>query len=151
MKVSHLAATWFFVFGLFHLLWVFGWYIGLDTDKASEAFQRNWFWIYNVIATVLCFVGGLLSLHLQTVSKHRWVRTAVVYGGWIAFVLLVLRSLGFLAQVVGGIAVANFDFLTPLQLWDVWFCIGATLFAIAFQRYRLAAKSKDRRDQYSLR
>lgn len=151
MKVYKLAATWFFVFGLFHLLWVCGWYIGLDANKAEEAFQQHWFWVYNLIATMLCVVGGLLSLQLRQVPKPRWVRSVVVYGGWIASILLVLRSVGFLAQVVGGIAVANFDFVAPMQLWDVWFCFGAVLFTIAFRRYLRAAKLKGLRDQYSLR
>lgn len=150
MRSSYLAAVWFFVFGLFHLFWVSGSYIGLESEKAAEAFRRPWFYNYNLIATGFCFIGGLLSLQMNDVPKNSLFRKIILYVGGLVALLLFLRSLGAVVQatylVVKGKFVVN-----AMQLWDVWFCAGTVLFLVTFLRYCQKVKTQHLRKRLSLR
>lgn len=131
--VEYVAALWAFVFAFLHVAWAFGWYIGLDERMAREAFARQWFFTYNLIAAGLCFVAVAAALAFVQRWGSRLPRLLVgtLVSGCAA--ILILRG-G--AAVVRAIYLTMTGGVTPvLSFWDWWFCLGAGFFAASAWRF----------------
>jgi hypothetical protein len=48
--IEYGATLWALIFGLLHVAWALGWYIGLDAEMARKAFEHGWFLAYDLIA-----------------------------------------------------------------------------------------------------
>ncbi|MBY0434597.1 MAG: hypothetical protein K2U26_10855 [Cyclobacteriaceae bacterium] len=97
--IKYLTIGWCIVFGVVHILWLFGYYIGLPAEGAAQAFTRTWFWYYNLFAALACFIGMFIALGLT--AEHRKLKwhKPVLIAGWLYIILLALRTSGALIQL----------------------------------------------------
>lgn len=129
-----LAVTWCVVFGVAHVLWLLGFYIGLPADGAAQAFSRPWFWYYNLFAGIACFIGIFIALGLTSEQRKPGWHRFVIIGGWLYTILLLLRSTGGLVQFTLMAFQGSVTF-NSLLFWDFWFCLGFVAFAFCLRYY----------------
>jgi hypothetical protein len=131
--VGYAAAGWAFVFTFLHVAWALGWYIALSDEVARIAFDQTWKLIYDIVIAGMCALAVVVALALvqpwgRRVSQ-RWLNILAVSGT----ALLVLRGGGGLIQTVYLIARGRYS-PEPMHLYEVWFCLGAFLFAATLWR-----------------
>jgi hypothetical protein len=128
------AAIWAFIFGIFHIIWAFGWYVGLDPERSRVAFSKPWFFAYDLAVVGVCTLAVLVALALGMPWGQRMSRRVVGSAAWTGTVLLALRSIGSLIQAGYLMAVGRFS-LRDIGIWEPWFYLGAILFAVSTWQY----------------
>lgn len=124
------AAFWALIFSIVHFLWAAGWYVGLRGEGWREAFERPWFYVYNLFAAGMCAVAVPLALGLTRRWERVFYTRLFYFFGWSATLLLTLRGiLGVINFAYLGIS--GNDIANPMFLWDMWFCLGGSLFGLA--------------------
>lgn len=136
------AALWALIFALLHIVWAAGWYVGLPAEKAQEAFQKPWFFAYNLIAAGMCAVAVPLALALIQQWGKRLPFRLLVFGGSTATVILALRGSAGIIKIAYLAAIGE-DIANPLFFWDFWFCLGAVLFGLSTWNFRRASDNAD--------
>jgi hypothetical protein len=132
--IAYAAAFWAFIFGVLHFVWAAGWYVGLDPVQTQAAFAVPWKLAYNLVAGVMCIIATPVALALA-MPWGRLVPRRVLHSlVWVGTGLLVLRAVASLVQIAYFIATRQFD-LNDLGLWEPWFYLGASLFAINLWLY----------------
>ena len=144
--VAMAAALWALSFGVVHLCWAVGQFVGLDPVAAREAFARPWMRAYNAAVIVACALGVPIALALAM----PWGRalTGSSFRGssfrWLAIAgtgLLVLRAIASLVQATICLTTGGCT-LREIGRWEPWFYLGAALFVLdlmPFLRARSAA------------
>lgn len=136
MKIGYCAAVWSIVFAALHVIWACGWYIGLNPVTAAEAFQKRWTLVYDLAVAELCVVAMFLGLALaRPPERRRRYRRVVLAMSTAAAAILGLRGVAGLSQAAYILATGR-DIIVRLAAWDVWFCLGGMLFALAVVRFR---------------
>lgn len=125
-----LAALWAFIFALLHLVWAFGWYLGLDAEMAEKAFRQKWFLVYDLIAFFLCVAAMLTALAFR--QKHRCFLISFI-GRSCALVLVIRAVFGLIKTIY--LLLNGKDFAVAVSLWDLWFCGGAILFLVSVRQF----------------
>jgi hypothetical protein len=132
--IGHAAALWALIFAVLHVVWATGWYIGLDPELSRKAFQQRWFLIYDLVVAGLCALAVWVALALVQPWGRQLPRALVGGLAWCGTAVLVLRGGAGAAQTV-YVAAAGRNILQIYRLWEVWFCLGAVLFAASTWRY----------------
>ena len=127
--IAYAAATWALVFGVLHLVWAAGWYVGLDPVQARAAFAVPWKLAYDVVAGAMCLVAVPVSLALSLRWGRRVPRRVLFPIALIGTGLLVLRAVASVVQVVYFAATGRLSWRL-LGIWEPWFYVGAGLFAV---------------------
>ena len=128
------AAVWSFVFAIFHTIWAMGWYVGLNPESASIAFAKTSFLIYDIVVAVICAFAVLVALALVMPWGRRLPRWLVGFFAWTGTGLLAVRSVASVVHGVYFIVTGQF----PLEIrgvWELWFYLGAILFAVSTWRF----------------
>ena len=133
--IAYAAASWALVFAFFHVVWAAGWYIGLDPIQAAAAFAVPWKLIYDLVAGGMCIVAVPVALALAMPWGRRVPRRLLVTLACIGTGLLVLRAVGSMIQAAYLLFIGQFSF-QDMGVWEPWFYVGATLFAITLWQYR---------------
>ena len=122
------AAIWASIFAVFHVVWAAGWYPLLNADEARIAFAVPWKWGFDVAVAAMCAIAIPVALAPVT-SLGQHVSAPLVFGLAVAgSVLLVVRSTASLVQVGYLISTGRF---AGVGIWESWFYLGATLFALS--------------------
>jgi len=121
------AAAWALIFGALHALWASGIYILLEAEQAAIAFSRTPFFIYNFTVIIVCIVGVILALIQSNVISTRLSTSFIRFFGYAVVILLSLRGIAGVLHIFYQVVFDNRS-LSPMALWDVWFCIGGFLF-----------------------
>lgn len=100
------------------------------------AFQRIWFWAYDITAAVMCALGVVVALSLVRPSEERLPRQVLGFLAWCGTGLLVLRGGAGAVKIVYVAFIAGRDVINRAVLWDVWFLLGAILFSLAIRMSR---------------
>jgi hypothetical protein len=134
---------WALVFSLVHLLWAAGWYVGLDPVSAQQAFAQPWFLAYDLAVAGLCLAAAVAALGWvrswgRRVPHPILLRLLVIGTG-----VLVLRAGGGIVQGIYRAATGR-EVLERSLVWEVWFCLGAVLFALSLRRFRRASSAASR-------
>lgn len=132
--VKYLTVGWCIVFGVVHIFWLFGYYIGLPAEGAAQAFTRTWFWYYNLFAAIACFIGMFIAFGLTAEHRKLQWHKPVLIGGWLFTILLLLRAAGALIQFI-RLALKGKVVLNSFLFWDFWFCIGFIAFLFSLRYY----------------
>ena len=132
--VPYAAASWAFIFCIFHIIWASGWYIGLDAAQARVAFAKPWFFLYDLAVSAMCGFAVPVALALGMPWGRRVSRRVLGFVAWAGTVLLALRSIASLLQAGYLVAVGRFS-LRAMGLWEAWFYLGALLFGISTWQY----------------
>ena len=127
-----LASLWAVFFAALHLAWACGWYVGLDPVAAAKTFARPWFLAYDVIVALACCIAASAFSVLATNHVGR-VRYAAHVVSVVAAFVVTLRAVAGLGAIAwrGSSLAAAFA-----SWWDLWFVLGAVLFAAATLRTR---------------
>jgi hypothetical protein len=123
------AAAWSFIFGILHALWASGIYFLLPAEQAAKAFSQTGFYTYNLIVVSVCIIGVLLALIQSSVIHTRISPSIIRFFGYAVVVLLSLRGLTGVLQIL-YLTVFQNKVLSPMALYDVWFCLGGFLYFI---------------------
>jgi SAM-dependent methyltransferase len=127
---GYAAAAWALIFGVLHLVWAAGWYIGLPEAFARQAFQDTRFLVWDVVAGGLCLLAVPVGLAVAQPWGRRVSRRLVGLLAWGVTALLGLRGAAGAAQAVYFTAIGR-KFRHPAMLWwEAWFCLGAILFGL---------------------
>jgi hypothetical protein len=122
------------VFAAFHVAWAAGWYIGLDPVEAQAAFAVPWKLAYDLVVAAMCIVAVPVVLALAMPWGNRVPRSLLAALAWTGTGLLLLRAVGSLIQAAYYLLTGQFS-LQDMGVWEPWFYLGATLFAINLWRY----------------
>ena len=127
-RATAAATAWAVLFAVAHAYWALGGRVGVpgDTDPIAE---RPLFLVYDVVAGVLCLMGAALLIALRgarrrSAAPRRGVITALRLGGAMLALRAAVGLVGDAVLIVGGELRAS-------MLFDVWFLLGAALFALA--------------------
>lgn len=131
---AYAAALWALIFAVLHVTWAAGWYIGLDAERAREAFQQRWFLIYDLVVAALCALAVLVALALVRPWGTRLPRALVGGLAWCGSAVLILRGGAGAAQTL-YVAATGRSILVMDRFWELWFCIGAVLFGVTTWRF----------------
>lgn len=132
--IAYAAACWALVFAAFHIVWAAGWYIGLDPVKAQAAFAVPWKLAYDLVVAGMCTVAVPVVLALAMPWGQRMPRRLLGALAWTGTGLLLLRAVASLIQAAYLLVTRRFS-LQDMGVWEPWFYVGATLFAINLWRY----------------
>lgn len=132
--VEYAAAAWAGIFSALHVAWAAGWYVGLPATEAEVAFARGWFWTYNLIVAGACLLGFLVALAFVEPWGRRLPRPLLRGVAWIGTCVLVARAIGSLLQLTYRLLKGRYAW-APMQLYELWFYLGAVLFAAALWRF----------------
>jgi hypothetical protein len=121
------AALWSFIFGILHALWASGIYVLLPADQAANAFAQRTFYIYNLVVVGACIIGVLLALFQSNVIIIKIPKSVIRFLGYSIVILLSLRGIGGVIHILYLISFEGKG-LSPMALYDVWFCLGGLLF-----------------------
>lgn len=135
--VGYAAALWSLVFGIFHVVWAAGWYLGLPAG-AGKAFEQTWVLVYDLVIAGICFFAVFVALALVQPWGQRLPRRVVSVVAWTGTGLLVLRGGGGAMQTAYFAATGR-DINNVWAVWEAWFCVGAVLFWLSTRRFRGAA------------
>jgi len=138
---AHGAALWSLFFAALHAAWAAGWYVGLPAEQARRAFQRTWFWTYNLGVAVLCVLGVMVALSLVRPSDRRLTRKVFSSLALCGTGLLLLRGVAGVTKTIYLTLVVGREVLNMTALWDAWFCLGAVLFSLAIRHSWLVNNS----------
>ncbi len=127
--IAYSAACWAFVFGVFHIAWAAGWYIGLDPQWARTAFAKPWMLVYDVVVVGMCMVAVPVALALGMPWGRRLPRGILSILAWTGTCLLVLRAVASLVHVALALVKGEFV-LRQVGIWEPWFYVGAALFGL---------------------
>lgn len=137
--VGYAAALWALLFAGFHAVWATGWYVGLAETPAATAFAKRWFLIYDLVVAGLMAVGVPVALALFQPWGDRVPRRPLGFLAWTGTGLLALRGGGGVVQSLYFLATGR-----PVHFgyyrWDLWFCLGAVLFAYSTGAWWRAAR-----------
>ena len=124
-----LASLWAVLFAALHLAWASGWYVGLDPVAAATAFARPWFLAYDFIVALGCFIAA--SAFSVLAANHRGrLRSAAHVISVVAADVVALRAVAGLGAIAWrGLGLAG----AFAYVWDLWFVLGAVLFAAAIR------------------
>lgn len=131
---AYAAAIWALIFALFHIIWAFGWYVGLNAEEARVAFARPVLYAYDVVVAGMCLVAVPVALAIAQPWGRRVPRRLVGFFVWTGTGLLVLRSVASIIQVL-YLAVAGQFPRGGLGLWEPWFYLGAILWSLVTWRF----------------
>jgi hypothetical protein len=131
---GYAAALWALIFAVLHVTWAAGWHIGLDPECAREAFELRWFLIYDLVVGALCALAALVALALVHPWGMRLPRALVGGLAWSGSAVLILRGGAGAAQTVYVTATGR-RILVLSRFWELWFCVGAVLFAVSTWRF----------------
>jgi H+/gluconate symporter-like permease len=132
--VAYSAATWSLIFAVFHVLWALGWYLGLPASQAQKTFSRTWFLIYDLVVAGLCVLGVLVAVALARRGSSKRMNRLAVGFGCVGTAVLALRAGGGFLQSLYLVATQQYVF-ELMHLYDLWFGLGAVLFAISTWRF----------------
>ncbi|MGH7471256.1 MAG: DUF3995 domain-containing protein [Longimicrobiales bacterium] len=132
--IAFAAASWALIFGIFHVLWASGRYVGLDAEQARIAFARPWFLVYDLVVAAMCVIAVPVALALGMPWGRRVSRRVLGFLAWTGTILLGLRSCASLIQTGYLMAVGRFS-LRDFGIWEPWFYLGAFLFAVSTWQY----------------
>jgi hypothetical protein len=132
--VAYAGASWALVFAFFHIIWAAGWYVGLDPDQARAMFTTPWKLAYDVVVAVMCIIAVPVALALALPWGERVPRRLLSALAWTGTGLLVLRAVASLIQTAYLAATGRFS-LRVMGVWEPWFYLGATLFAVNLWLY----------------
>jgi hypothetical protein len=135
LSIAYAAACWALVFAAFHIVWAAGWYIGLDPVQAQAAFAVPWKLAYDLVVAGMCIVAVPVALAMAMPWGQRLPRRLLKTLAYTGTGLLVLRALASLIQAIYLLVVGQFTF-QDMGVWEPWFYLGATLFAINLWQYR---------------
>jgi hypothetical protein len=130
-RAAHGAALWSLLFAALHVAWAAGWYVGLPAELARKAFQRTWFWAYDITAAVMCALGVVVALALARPCEQRLPRKIMNLFACCGAGLLLLRGGAGVIKIIYLALVTGRDVINTAALWEVWFCLGAALFSLA--------------------
>ncbi len=133
--IEYGAALWALIFTALHVVWAMGWYIGLDAESARKAFERGWFLAYDLIAAGLCLFAVAVALALFQPWGRRLPRSLISVPAWGCAGILVLRAGAGVTHLAFLAATADNNVSSALSFWDLWFCLGAGLFAASVWRF----------------
>lgn len=136
--VAYAAAAWAFIFTFLHVAWAAGWYLALPRAQAQLWFARRGFWLYDVVVVGACALAVLVALALVRPWGRRVPRTILRPLLWSGTGLLVLRSGAAGLQAIYLIATGQYV-PEPMQLYEIWFALGAIAFGASVWRYRETA------------
>ena len=122
--VAYAAAAWAFIFSFLHVAWAAGWYLALPKAQAQLWFARRGFWVYDVVVAVACALAVFVALALVRPWGRRVPRTLLRVLLWSGTSLLALRS-GAAGLQALYLVVTRQYVLEPMQLYEVWFVLGA--------------------------
>jgi uncharacterized membrane protein len=138
MKVSrnfaaYFAAIWAVLFGILHLIWATGYYLWLSNKQAEQAFEKTWFYVYNLIAALLFLLAGGLGILLSN-NKTKWKKLVIICG-WCCAVILIIRGMSAVLLWLYFNISRNLNY-TALSFWDIWFLIGGLLFLLSVRKFQ---------------
>src|SRR5215510_6932874 len=105
---AYAAALWALIFGIFHLIWASGWYVGLDAEQARIAFAKTFTLVYDLVVAGICIVAVPVALGLTMPWGRRLPQRLLGVVAWIGSGLLVIRSVASIVQTVYLIVVERF-------------------------------------------
>ena len=132
--IAYSAALWALIFAVLHIMWAAGWYVGLQPEEARRAFARPWFLAYDLVVAGMCLLAAPVALTLVRPWGRRLPRWLVGLLAWGGSGLLILRAGGSAIQVLYKVATRTFV-VRPMDLWEVWFYVGALLFGLSTWRF----------------
>jgi hypothetical protein len=132
--VGYAAALWAFVFGVLHVVWAMGWYVGLDPEQARIAFADAGFLFYDLMVAGACALGMFAVLGLVMPWGRQVPRRVLGGVAWIGSALLVLRAGASIVQAGYLLMTGRFS-LDVLGIWEPWFYMGAILFTATTWRF----------------
>ena len=132
--VAYGAALWALIFAVLHIVWAADWYVGLRAEDARKAFDRPWFLAYDLVVAGIRVLAVPVALALVRPWGRRLPRWLVGSLAWGGTGLLVLRGGGSVVQVLYMVAKGTFV-ARPMDLWEVWFYVGAVLFGLSTWRF----------------
>ena len=132
--VAYAAASWAFVFALFHAACATGWHIGFDREFARRAFAKTWFLAYDLAVMVMCLVAVGVALAPVRPWGRRVPRGALGVLAWGGTALLMWRATGSIVQLVYQIVSGSFV-ARAMLVWEAWFYVGAILFGVSTWRF----------------
>ena len=136
--VGYAAAGWAFVFTFLHVAWALGWYIALSDEVARVAFDQTWKLVYDIVIAGLCALAVAVGLALVQPWGRRIPGRLLNVLAWSGTALLVVRGGGGLIQTLYLLARGRYS-PELMHLYEVWFCLGAFLFAATLWRFRKMA------------
>jgi hypothetical protein len=131
---ANAAAAWALIFGIFHLVWASGIYLLLDPAFAARAFANPRFLRYDLLVAVTCFAAVPVALVLGHPRPWPIPRRLVLGVAGSGTLLLLLRSVGSIAQQVGQAVTGRLQ-ISVMSVWELWFYVGAALFSFSVWRY----------------
>lgn len=129
------AAGWAAIFAVLHVIWAMGIPIGLNAEAMREAFRRPWFLAYDLAVAATCVLAVGIALAQVRPRGRQLSRSAISALGWSGTGLLVLRGGAGITQIVYYAATGR-NVIVMAMFWEMWFCVGAVLFAMSAWRYR---------------
>lgn len=141
VRIAFAAACWALIFGIIHILWAVGWYVGLDPEKSREAFAKPWFLAYDIIVAGMCILAVPIALALGMTWGQRIPRKILNAVAWTATSLLVLRAMASLLQAAYLLLTNRFN-LQQMSIWEPWFYVGAMLFCLNLWQYSGHTRSR---------
>jgi hypothetical protein len=117
-----------------HIVWAAGWHVGLRAEDAQKAFAQPWFIAYDVLVAGICALAVPVALALVQPWGRRVPRGLVGFFAWGGTALLVLRGGASIIQALHNVFNGRFV-AGPMHLWEVWFYVGAVLFAVSTWRF----------------
>lgn len=128
------AAAWAIAFGILHIAWAAGWYIGLPAEQARAAFGETWFLVYDLIAAALCVVAAVVAVKISSPKKHPPHRFLKLLA-WCGTTVLALRAIAGFVKIL-YLTFSGKSVFEWAQFWEIWFCLGAILFGVAIWRFK---------------
>ncbi|MCI0708037.1 MAG: hypothetical protein L0Y80_11205 [Ignavibacteriae bacterium] len=138
--VEYTAALWALLFGLFHVVWAAGWYIGLDPVESEIAFSNPWMLAYDLFIAIACFIAVPVAILFVEPLGKRIPRKLINLLAWSGTSLLLLRAGASVLQTTYLIITAEYSFTLRTMAWEAWFYLGAVLWGVSVWRFRTAKK-----------
>ena len=133
-RVAYAAALWALVFALFHIIWTFGWYVGLDQGFARTAFSKPLFLAWDVAVAGLCLLAAFVELALVRPWGRRMPRYFIIFCAWSGTGLLIAGVAVNVSKMISVVATGGLTFGT-LGIINAWFYLGTILFGMSTWRF----------------
>ncbi len=134
---AYAAALWALIFGVFHVIWAAGWYVGLDPEQARIAFAKTPFLVYDLVVAGMCAIAVLVAFAFVQPWGQRLPRKLLRVIAWSGTSLLALRACGGLIQTVYLVVTGQFSWELRIVLGELWFYLGAALWGFSVWRFKL--------------
>jgi hypothetical protein len=125
---GYLTAGWALLFAAAHFAWAAGSTVLLGGEAVDGV--AGWSAWYDLFTGVLCLVGALLAVAMARAPLRPGGRSLIVLG-WLVMGLLALR--GGVGLIQDGYALVAHGDVDSMAGYDLWFVVGAVLFAWASQ------------------